>query len=216
MLLGNENKDKIEELFKKNSSLTIALLVSIFTNIILIIGYINIERTVKIEMPPKFISDNNPGIEFEINNSEATSDFYKMWGYYYINETANFQSKEIQNKMKLITKAYEPKKLKLERKELDKEGKSYVTSDFQEINDFVKNIKKEKVSQKFLVKKVHKPEIAYGNNEASLKIEGIAEQVFEISKSDPINKDRLCEYNIVLKREGGNLYVMGYQTNCFR
>jgi len=216
MLIGNENKDKINELIKNNSSLMIVLLISVFTNIILIIGYINIERTVKVEMPPKVISDNNPGIEFDVNNNSATSDYYKTWGYFFISETANFKSKEIQNKMRLITKAYDPQKLKLERQQLDKNGKSYITSDFEELNDFVKNIKKEKVSQKFVVKKVHNPDMAYGNKEASLKIEGIAEQEFEISKSDPINKDEICEYNIALKREEGNLYVTGYQTNCFK
>jgi len=214
---GTENTDRINELFERNNGLTIALFVSVILNIFLIIGYINIETNVKIEMPPKFIVDNIDDVSIDISNDSASEDYYKIWGYYFINETATFTSKEITKKIQLITKAYEPSLLKTVRDEIDdKTGKEYKTSDFEELNNYAKEIRKEKITQKFIVKNVNKPEIAYGNDEATLTIEGLANQIFEKSKNNPITKDKPCNYVVSMKRSKGVLYVTGYQTNCFK
>lgn len=215
--IGESVKDKISSLVDKNVGLSMGLAGSIAINIILAIAFLTIETVVKVELPPKFITDNVEQIEFEITNNKATKEHYAMLGYYYISETSSFTSKEIGKKMKLIIGAYHPDLIKKEIKEIDAEtGREYSTSAFQKIKNFESNIKKEKVKQEFTIKKVHEPIMAYGNTEATLTIEGVVDQEFELIKNeDPIVKQKPCSYTISLGREGGNTYVIGYQTTCF-
>lgn len=212
---GTEEKDKFANLIEKTNSQTIIIIFLCIIVLALILGILNMQMNVKVELPPKFISDNTEQIKIDISNDKATADYYKMWGYYYINETANFKSKEISKKIGLIKKAYESKRLKKERKEIDENGKEYSTTDEKKLDEFVKNIKKEKVSQSFTPTDVHKPILLYDNSEASLTIDGVADQIFEKMPKDPITKDKACFYEIKLNRKGGNTYVIGYKTNCF-
>lgn len=214
--IGKEEKDIIANLVNKTNSQTMIIIILTIIIFVLVIGYLNIQTTVRVELPPKFISSNNKEIKYDISNDSASSDYFKIWGYYYINETSTFKSKEISKKIGLIKRAYEPNRLKLLRKDIDEQsGKEFTTSDNKELDDFIKNIRKEKVEQKFYIKKVHKPVMLYDNSEASLKIDGLATQYFEKLKSDPINIDKPCYYEIKLNRNGGTTYVVGYKTNCF-
>lgn len=213
---GTEETDKLAKLIEKTNSQTIIIIFLCIIITVLVLGLLNMQTNVKIEWPPKYISDNTKEIEIDISNDKASEDYYKIWGYYYINETATFKSKEISKKITLIKRAYEPKRLNLERKELDeKSGKEFTTTDGKELDEFVKNIKKEKVSQIFTPTNVNKPTVLYDNSEASLRIDGIADQIFEKMPKDPITKDKNCFYEIKLNRKGGNTYVVGYKTNCF-
>lgn len=213
---GTSEEKKIESLMDKVNSQTIIIICLTIVIVFLIIGYLNIETKVKVELPPKYISDNTTEIHYDISNDSASEDYYKVWGYYYISETSTFKSKEIRKKIALIKRAYDPDRLKKVRKEIDeKTGKEFTTTDNKELDEFSKNIRKEKVSQTFIPIKVHKPEVLYDNSEASLQIDGLATQFFEKMPTDPITIDKPCYYKIKLKRNGGNTYVNGYKTNCF-
>ncbi len=213
---GSDEKKIIERLIEKVNSQTIIIIFLSMVIAILAIAFVNIETRVNIEWPPKYISNNTQEIHYDISNDSASEEYYKMWGYYYITETATFKSKEIRKKIALIKRAYDPERLKKQRIEIDeKTGKEFKTTDNKELDEFSKNIRKEKVSQTFIPTKVNKPEVLYDNSEASLKIDGLATQIFEKMPTDPITQDKPCYYEIKLNRNGGNTYVNAYKTNCF-
>ena len=162
---------------------------------ILVIGYLRLQSSVavNVELPSKMYQSKDLTIRKGLNWADA--NFYDVWGRYLANEMANYKPEEIAHKYAVLQKMMRP---------------SLAIKKDTEIQDFVKNIVTNKISQKFTIMQTPAPQ-ELEPNKFRLTYNGIGN--VKVGSKDLQPKE--CNFSVDLKiYDDGVLYVEDFGSNC--
>lgn len=194
---GKEYEETVAGLFKTNNVLWRVILLQTFIILALVYGYLNLKETVtvSVELPSKIYQSKDLTIKRGLN--WADKDFYDVWGLSLAMEMSEFKADDIGKKFALIQKMMRP---------------SVALKKDTEIQEFVKNVVLNKITQKFTILDTP-PATKIDDETFRLVFNGISEQ--HIGSKEMPRKE--CHYTVDLKiYEDGVLYVEDFGTNCMR
>lgn len=192
---GHEYEGKLEASFQVNKILWRLSLIQAFIIMVLVFGYLQLKETVSVhvELPSKIYQSKDITIRKGLN--WANKDYYDVWGKALAEEISTFKVDNVPEKFALLQKMMRP---------------SIALRKDAEIQEFVKTIIANKISQDFTILKESEP-IKIPEDITRMEFNGIAKQ--KIGNKEVTPKE--CKYTIDLKiYEDGVLYVENIGTDC--
>lgn len=194
---GKEYEEVLAGLFKTNNVLWRVILLQTFIIVVLVYGYLDLKETVsvEVELPSKIYQSKDITIKRGLN--WANKDFYEVWGLSLVMEMSKFKADDIGGKFALIQKMMRP---------------SVALKKDTEIQEFVKNVILNKISQTFTILDTP-PAQKIENETYRLVFNGVSEQ--HVGSKEMPRKE--CHYSVDFKiYDDGVLYVEDFGTNCMR
>lgn len=195
---GKEYEEVLAGLFKTNHVLWRVILLQTFIIVALVYGYLNLKETVtvSVELPSKIYQSKDITIRRGLN--WADKDYYDVWGLSLITDVSKFKADDIGEKFAKLQKMMRP---------------SIALRKDAEIQDFVKNVVLNKITQTFTILNTPPAQELDDGTTHRLVFNGISEQ--KVGNKEMPRKE--CHYTVDLKiYEDGALYVEDFGTNCMR
>ena len=192
---GHEYEGKLEAAFQVNKILWRLALIQTVIILVLVFGYLQLKETVSIqvELPSKIYHSKDMTIRKGLN--WANKDYYDVWGKALAEEISVFTIDDASEKFALLQKMMRP---------------SIALKKDAEIQEFIKTIIANKISQNFTILKDAEP-IKLPENVVRMEFNGIAKQ--KIGNKEIAPKE--CKYTVDLKiYDDGVLYVENIGTDC--
>lgn len=192
---GREYEDISTALVETNKILWKMCLFLMLVIFMLVIGYLRLQSSVavNVELPSKLYQSKDLTIRKGLNWADA--NFYDVWGRYLADEMANYKPEEIAHKYAVLQKMMRP---------------SLAIKKDTEIQDFVKNVVTNKITQKFTIMQTPTPE-ELEPNKFRLTYNGIGN--VKVGSKDLQPKE--CNFRVDLKiYDDGVLYVEDFGSNC--
>lgn len=199
IVYGKEYKDELDNKILNNKILWFMIMVMIFWNSMLSIGYMDVKKNNQVKATFAPYEFNNK--EQVVGNDFADDNHFLSWAMFLITTTSNFDTQNIKEKFDTLANSML----------LD----DYVAKK-ENIDAFVENIKRNKIKSKFIAfsdtwKVVNKEENQHNVEAVTINVQG--EVANRVSTYEPIRKN--CDYSITLFRKGGDTYVQDFTTTCF-
>ena len=194
---GKEYEEVLAGLFKTNHVLWRVILLQTFIIVALVYGYLGLKETVtvSVELPSKIYQSKDVTIKRGLN--WANKDFYEVWGLSLVTEMSKFKADDVGGKFALMQKMMRP---------------SVALKKDTEIQEFVKNVVVNKISQTFTILNTP-PAVKIDDETFRLVFNGVSEQ--HVGTKEMSRKE--CHYSLDFKiYEDGVLYVEDFGTNCMR
>lgn len=191
---GKEYEGKLEAAFQVNKILWRVALLQAFIILSLTVGYINLKETVSVtvELPSKIYNLKDMTVRKGLN--WASKNYYQVWGSALVEEISSFTVDNVSEKYALLQKMMRP---------------SLALQKDSEVQDYVKGIIHNRISQSFSIMKTESLEIDKATHRITFN--GVANQ--KVGKKDLPAKE--CNYVVDLKiYEDGVLYVENFGSNC--
>ncbi|MFW9626626.1 MAG: TraE/TraK family type IV conjugative transfer system protein [Sulfurospirillum sp.] len=192
---GKDYEDANSALIETNKILwkmSLCLMLIIF---ILVIGYLRLQSAVSVtvELPPKIFLSKDLTVRRGLNWADA--NFYEVWGKYLAEEMTEFKPDNIAKKYAILQKMMRP---------------SLAIKKDEQIQNFVKNVVTNKISQKFTIMQIPSPNEIEPNT-FRLVFNGVAN--IKVGTKDLSPKE--CNFSVDLKiYDDGVLYVEDFGSNC--
>jgi hypothetical protein len=199
IVYGKEYKDELDNKILNNKILWFMMMIMIFWNSMLSISYMDVKKNniVKATFPPYEFNKE----EQVLGNDFADDNHFLSWAMFYISTTSNFDTNSIQKKFDFLSN----------NMLLD----DYLSKK-ENFNDFIENVKKNKLKSKFSSYNETWKVLSKENNKhdveaATINVKG--EVTNKYSSFEPVRKE--CEYTIILFRKDGATHVEDFGTTCF-
>jgi hypothetical protein len=192
---GSKYLDKLDESIEKNQTLLFFAITQLILMLVLVVGYMNLSTKLVsiVELPPKLFVDN----KLIIGNASGNETYFKVWGKYILDESSNYNDKNIVEKSKDLVSMLDPE-LYLDYKVA--------------IYNFRDRVLQNNMKQTFTDnKKGLLVTVSPNQNKAVVSKKGLAKQY--VGKE--LIKEKICEYKTELEISRGRLYVTKFKTDCY-
>lgn len=199
IVYGKEYKDELDNKILNNKILWFMIMIMIFWNFMLSIGYMNVKENNQVNATfPPFEYNKKEQV---IGNNFADDNHFLSWAMFYILTTSNFDIHNIQEKF-------------------DSVANNMLLEDYirkkENFISFTENVKKNKLKSKFTPyndtwKVTNREENHHNVEAATINVKG--EVANRVSTYEPIRKE--CDYTIILFRKNGETHVQDFGTTCF-